>query len=67
MSNRSAIIKFGDLPTYRYSIDSYDSTKLGLGPGDLDKFGTYKIQGLILMGGGTYHSSISVFDVKCNL
>lgn len=32
MSDRSSILNFGSLPTYRYSVDSYDSTKLGLGP-----------------------------------
>jgi hypothetical protein len=46
MANRSVITNFGGLSTYRYGVDSYDSTKLGLGPliyqrtgvGNEDKF-----------------------------
>lgn len=32
MATRATVTRFGSLSTYRYSIDSYDSTKLGLGP-----------------------------------
>lgn len=35
--------------------------------GDLDQSGLFKVQGLILISGGTYYSSISSFKVLCNL
>ena len=32
MATRAQVIRLGSQSTYRYTIDSYDSTKLGLGP-----------------------------------
>jgi hypothetical protein len=35
--------------------------------GDLDEVGIWKIQGIISIGGGTYHSNITSFKVYPNL
>tara|TARA_Y100001973_G_C5170882_1_gene319002 strand:+ start:293 stop:598 length:306 start_codon:yes stop_codon:yes gene_type:complete len=35
--------------------------------GDLDKAGTYKIQGKVVISSGTFFTSISTFKVHCNL
>ena len=35
--------------------------------GDLDKAGTYKIQGKVVISTGTFYTSISTFKVHCNL
>ena len=35
--------------------------------GDLDKAGTYKIQGKVVIAAGTFYTSISTFKVHCNL
>lgn len=35
--------------------------------GDFDQAGTYKIQGIVTLPSGTYHTSISDFKVYCNL
>ena len=35
--------------------------------GDFNAAGSYKIQGKVVLTGGTYYSSISTFKVQCNL
>lgn len=35
--------------------------------GDFDQAGTYKIQGVVTLPSGTFHTSISDFKVYCNL
>ena len=35
--------------------------------GDLDKAGTYKIQGKVVISSGAFFTSISTFKVHCNL
>lgn len=35
--------------------------------GDLDEIGNYKLQGLVTLPSGTYHTDIHTFKVHCNL
>lgn len=35
--------------------------------GDIDVAGTYKIQGQVVLGGGTFNTSTATFMVHCNL
>lgn len=35
--------------------------------GDIDQAGLYKIQGIVVLDSGTFHTSISSFQVHCNL
>ena len=35
--------------------------------GDVDQIGNYKIQGKVVLNGGTFRSSMSDFKVLCNL
>ena len=35
--------------------------------GDLDAAGQYKLQGKVVLSGGTFYTSISTFKVHCNL
>lgn len=71
-SSKSIILKKpdGELTTFTASFLT-DGTDGGIYydtvSGDLDQSGVYKIQGLILIDGGTYKSSIEIFKVFCNL
>ena len=35
--------------------------------GDLDEVGNYKLQGKVILTGGTYYTDIHTFKVHCNL
>ena len=58
--NRSAL-RFNDGSALS-GVMYYDTVS-----GDLDEIGNYKLQGLVTLPSGTYHTDIHTFKVHCNL
>ena len=71
-SSLSVILKKPDGETYTKSGTLYTDGTDGKMyytsvSGDFNAAGSYKIQGIVTLSGGTFYTSISTFKVFCNL